>query len=143
MPANKKTSDSRTTINIEGGVHTGRDFVAGDQYNYGGQSQQIAMVQTPAEFVTELLKFQAQLAAFKQQPQLSTPVVHNLEAVEAQVTEAAEEAQKPVPAGERIRAVLAEAKATMDMIGASVQSAMGLGVTLGALVEAALKLFGH
>ncbi|MCX6080210.1 MAG: hypothetical protein NTW32_11805, partial [Chloroflexi bacterium] len=53
---------------IKGGIHAGRDVIQGDQTNY--ITQQIANIQSSAEFVRALNEVQAQIAALKTQPGL-------------------------------------------------------------------------
>jgi len=68
--------------------------------------------------------------------------VRRIEAVEGDVQEVVQEAQKEKPVGKRINETLVSAKETMEKLGASVTAAMGLGAVLGGLGQIALKLFG-
>ena len=125
---------------VGGNVNVKGDRVVGTQYK--DLREQVAQIATPAEFIARAQEVQAQIAALKQQPELAPAQVRRLELVEADVKETVEEAQKENPVGQRINETLASAKETMDKISAGVKSAVGLGVVLGGLGQAALKLFG-
>jgi len=126
-----------TQFNFEGGIHAQGDVVLGNQTKY-----QVANIQTPTEFRTTLQQIQAQVTELKQQPQLTSAQVRNLEVVEARVIEAGEEAAQPKPMGERIRSTLSEAKETLEILAGSLESAVRLGMDVGALIVLASKLFG-
>lgn len=126
-------------FHIEGGIHAERDVIQGDQTNI--YHQQIANIQTPAAFVAELQKLQEQIAALKKKPELTSSQTQTLEVVEGQIKEVAEEAKKPEPLGARITATLTGAKAVMDSISGSVESAVGLGAALAGLTKIAMTLF--
>jgi hypothetical protein len=128
-----------TTINIEGGVHAKRDVIMGNQTVY---YQQIAQIQTPAEFLVELQRIQAEIAALRQMPELAGEQAQMIEIVEGQVSQAAEEAQKPQPLAERIAARLNSARLILDSIGGALQSAVDLGVKIGGLVMIVSRIFG-
>jgi hypothetical protein len=132
----KKTQPAERIYNISGGIHAGRDVIQGDQYNY-----QVANVETPAQFVGELQKLGAQIAALKQGP-LNGAQLRNLESAEQKLVEAKDEAQKPQPTGERIQSTLGEAKETLELLGGGLSAATALGTALGTLATMALKLFG-
>ncbi len=121
-------------------IKAGRDVVIGDQYN--DFRQQVARIESPQAFVTELGQLQAQIAALKQTPQLTPAQTQTIEVVEGQVKEVIEEAKKPQPLGARITATLTGAKAVMDSLSGSVASAVGLGATIAGFGAIALKLFG-
>lgn len=135
-PKKTQTQPAERIYNISGGIHAGRDVIQGDQYNY-----QVANVETPAQFVGELQKLQAQVAALKQVP-LNAAQQRNLEAAEGNLAEAADEAQKPKPTGERIQSTLGEAKDTLELLGGGLAAASALGTAIGTLATMALKLFG-
>jgi len=140
--ANKSKQEAeqgKQVINVKGGIHAGRDVIQGDQANY--ITTQVANIQSAAEFVTALQQVQAQIAQLKQ-GQLSPVQSRNLEAAQASVAEAAAEAQKPQPLGERIKTTLGEAKETMELLGGGLAAAATLGGTLGGLLSLAVKLFG-
>ena len=121
-----------------GTINVGRDLIQGDQTNY---ITNITNIQSPAEFVTALEQVQAQLAELKK-GQLTSAQARNLEVVETRVAEAAAEAQKPQPLGERVKATLSEAKETLELLSGSLGAATTLGTTLGGLVMMAAKIFG-
>lgn len=127
-----------TNITIKGDVRAKHDVVMGDQYN----TVQIASIQSPNEFTQALAQLREQISALRQSGELSKPVQTNLEAAEAKVIAAEEETRQSKPAGERIGNALSEAKEYMDLITGSLQSAVGLGTTLGGLAMLALKVFG-
>jgi hypothetical protein len=142
MPAKKKAQTDRPTFNIAGGVHANRDAILGDQYNYGGQTQQIANIHSAAEFVAELREIQSQLSALKTAPELDAGDVQMVEIAAGRLQEIAAEAQEPEPALDRITTALDKVKKTLDALGGSVASAAGLGAALAGLIEIAKKLFG-
>lgn len=137
---NTKKKPEGTTINVEGGIHAGRDVIMGDQIN--ATHQQIANIETAEAFLQELRVLQNQIAALKHLPQATPQDQQALEVVEGQIATAIEEAQKPQPLGVRIRATLAGAKASMELASDSIKAAAGLGATLAGLIEIAIKLFG-
>jgi hypothetical protein len=131
---------ARDGIAVAGNIHAGRDVIMGNQYN--DFRQQVAQITTPAEFVAQLQALQAELAALKQQPGLSSTHVEEVETAEESVQEALAEAHKPQPAAGRIKARLTSAKAVLDSVAESVKSAVGLGAVLAQLIQVVLKLFG-
>lgn len=151
MPAKKKRT-SRPTFDIKGDIkakkvvmgdehiyHAGRDIIQGDQVN---TTINYAPVQSPAELAAVLQQVLSLFAALKQQGELTSAQKQNIETAEQKVAEAAEEAAKPQPFGERIKTTLTEAKEYMDAIGDSLQSAAALGATIGGLLGMVAKLFG-
>lgn len=125
-----------------GTINAGR-VIMGDQTNYISSTNitNITNIQSPAEFVTALEQVQAQLAGLRK-GQLTSAQARNLEVVEARVAEAAAEAQKPQPLGERVKATLSEAKETLELLSGSLTAATTLGTTLGGLMMMAVKIFG-
>ncbi len=121
-----------------GAIHVGRDLIQGDQANYITNTTNI---QSPSEFMQALEQVQAQLAELKK-GQLTGAQARNLEVVEARLAEAAAEAQKPRPLGERVKTTLSEAKETLELLSGSLGAAANLGATLGGLVMTAVKVFG-
>ena len=141
----KKTGKKQQSLEtggtiVHGGIHASHDVIMHDQYNL--QDQRTVTINTPAEFIVELRQLHAQIAALKQQPQLTSAQVRNIEVVEVQVEEAVKETQKPQPLGERIKTTLIEAKDTMDLLAASLGTAAALGTTIGGLALLAIKVFG-
>jgi hypothetical protein len=143
MPAKKKTTTG-VTYNLNGGtvynidkIVAGRDVIQGNQVNYNFPEPQ-----TPSEFIHVLKLLETQIAALRQQQDLSSPVKQNIETAEKKVAEAAREAATPKPLGGRIKTTLTEAKEYMELVGGSLQSALGLGTALGTVILAAVKLFG-
>ncbi len=133
---------SGPVFNVKGGIHARRDVVMGNQTNYITINNSTMNIQTPAELVTALQQLQAQVAALKTAPGLDESDVKTVEAIEGRVQDAAAEAQKPEPDGNRIATTLEKARKTMDLLSGSIGSAMTLGATLGNLIVAASKLFG-
>ncbi len=125
---------------IKGGIHAGRDVIQGDQTNY--ITQQIANIQSSAEFVRALNEVQAQIAALKTQPGLDDADIKMIEVVEGRIAGAADEAKKDKPAPDMIVPKLEKAKATLETFNKSLGAAAALGTTLGGLVALAIKLFG-
>lgn len=123
---------------ISGGVHVGRDAVFGDQSNVYYQT---ANIQTPSEFLVELQKLQAQLAALKQQTVITAEQVQSIEKAESQVNEAITEIKKPKPIGKRIEDTLTSAKKTIDSLSGGLKSAVGLGIALAGLIQLVSNLF--
>ena len=131
------------TYNIQGGIHAGRDVIQGDQ------TKNITIInitnttniQSPAEFAAALGQVQAQVADLKQ-AQLTSAQARNLNEVEVRLAEAAEEAQKPAPLGERIKTALAEAKDTLELLGGGLGAALAIGKTIEALMPVITRLFG-
>ena len=136
----KPEAETKGRIVVSGGIHAGRDVIMGDQYN--DFRQQVAQIGTPAEFVVQVQALQAQLAALKQQAELSPAQAKTIEVVEESVEQALDAAQEPQPAVARITATLTAAKAVMDSLAGSVQSAVGLGAVLAGLIQVAATLFG-
>jgi len=142
-PAAKKTPTVGTMkggVIVHGKIQAGRDVIMGDQYN--DLRQQVAQIASPQEFVAQAKELQTKIAEIKQQPDLLPAQVRRIEAVEGDVQEVVQEAQKEKPVGKRINETLVSAKETMEKLGASVTAAMGLGAVLGGLGQIALKLFG-
>lgn len=140
--AKRKRSPAARTMVSAKTIKAGRDIIMGDQKNIIDNRRQIAHVASPAEFVAELQKLQAQIAALKQERQITPAQVQAVEVVEGQVKEVIEEAQKPQPLGARITAALTGAQAVLGSMAGSVTAAVGLGATLAGLGQIALKLFG-
>jgi len=149
-PAQKKTTD-RPTFHIEGGIHAqnvyqgdqviynaGRDIIKGDQNN---TINNYASPQSPAELAAILHQYLAQIAAIKQEPGLTSVQRGIIQSAEQKIADAAEEAAKPEPIGERIKITLTEAKEYLAAIGGSLASAMALGTTIGTLLVGVAKLF--
>jgi hypothetical protein len=129
--------------NIKGGIHA-NNVVMGDQTNIVNQTQQnFVSPKTSEEFLIELTRVREEIKTLKNQPGLPPPVFEAIQTVEAQVLDAAEEVQQPEPSAQSIRDTLKEAKETMDLIKGSIQSAVGLGLTLGMLADLALRLFAR
>jgi len=135
-----QTATAKGGIAVTGGIHAGRDVIMGDQYN--DLRQQVAQIATPTEFVAQLQTLQTELAKLKQQPGLLPAQVETVQVVEDDVQRVLDEAQKPQPLPARITATLAGAKAVMDSLSESVQSAVGLGAVIAGLIQIALQLFG-
>ena len=127
--------DQTNTIN-----RAGRDVVSGDVTNLS--DQRTVQVTNAQEWVTELEKVKAELAALKQHAQLTPAEARRLVVVEGDVQEALGEAHQPTPVGERINHTLDGAKDTLEKLGGSVAAALALGTTLGTLGQMALKVFG-
>jgi len=124
-------------FNIQGGIHVGGDFIGGDQVNYISNN-----ILTPADFIAELQKLRAEIAALQSQPNLEPAAARRLNTVAGDIEEAAAEASKEAPAAERVKSTLEGAKDMMDKLGGSLGSAVKLGVTLGQLAALAIKVFG-
>jgi len=139
-PDDKASDSGGPSYNFSGPVTIGQ-FVGRDQTNYftGGQT---INVNTPADFTAGLQAVQTQIAALKQQADLTTAQIRNLQAAEEKVTEAAKQAGQPKPDGSRIKAALQDAKETIELLSGSIGAAVGLGTLLGKLVEGAVQLFG-
>jgi len=118
--------------------NAGRDIIQGDQTNI---TTIIQPPQTTEEFMEILKAVQAQLA-FMKQAGLTSAQKKIIESADGKVAEAAEEAAKPQPTGERIKSTLIEAKEYMDAIGGSLAAAAALGTTIGTLLLGVAKLFG-
>lgn len=127
---------------VGGNIRAGRDVVMGDQTNINDNRQQVNNITSVPEFMVELQKLQAQIAALKQAPELTPAQTRRLEVVEGDVQEVVAEVQKPKPLAARINDTLTGAQTTMTNIGQSVTAAVGLGTVLGGLAQVALKLFG-
>lgn len=135
----KRRPAAKTSISVGGNIIARRDVIMGDQYNY--DQRQIANIASPAEFVSELQKLQAQIGALRQQPTLSPAEAQTIEVVEGQIKDVVEEAQKPQPLAARMTATLTGAKAVMDSLAGSVNSAVGFGAALAGLGQIALKQY--
>jgi hypothetical protein len=115
-------------------VRVGRDFIAGNQIN-------LAPPENREEFLTQLQQVQAQINEIKKGG-LTPSQTKILELAEEKVSEAVSEANQPHSRGESIKAALAEAKETMDLLSGSLTSAATLGTIIGGLILTAMKLFG-
>lgn len=136
----KSAEQDDSKITVKGGIHAGRDVIMGDQTNY--IYQQIAQIESPAEFLSALRQVQAEVLALRQQPALPEDQAQMVDIVEGQVSQVVEEAQKPQPLGAKMTALLSSAKATLDLISGTIGSAVDLGVKIGGLAAIAQKLFG-
>jgi len=125
---------------VGGNIKAGRDVIMGNQYN--DLRQQVAQIASPAEFLARAQEVQQQIAALKQQPELAPVQVKQLELAEAEVQDAARQAQQDKPVGQRINETLTSAQETMDKLAKGVTAAVGLGTVIGSLGQIALKLFG-
>ncbi len=132
---------------VGGNINAQRDVVMGNQTNI--TDNRIAHISTPREFVAELEKLRAQIAALKHSPDLDAGDQQTVQIIEGRVSDAATEASKPEPDGNKVVALLDKAGKTMTALGAGVTTAIGLGETLGKIgpylgqaVEAARRLFG-
>jgi hypothetical protein len=134
----KKETDENGQQVFNIGTINATHVVMRDQTNY---ISNIANIQNQVQFVDELKMVQARIAEIKQ-GQLSTAQARNLEMVEGQIIAVTDEAQKPQPALERIQASLGEAKETLELLAGSLSAAAALGVTIGGLVQLAVRLFG-
>lgn len=148
----KSRTSENPNIAIQGGIHadkvifgnqinyhSGGDMIMGDQNNY---SSKYLNIQNLAELSAALQQVEALVAAIKQQMDLSSVQKQLVQNAEQKVVEAASEAAKLEPTGERIKMTLAEAKEYLDVIGGSVASAATLGVTIGNILVQVAKLFG-
>jgi len=126
--------------NIKGGIKAGRDVVMGDQNVY---VQNITNVHSPTQFVEELQKLEMELEKLKKLPSLTPARARAVATAQAKVNKAIIEAKKPAPLGERINKTLDGAKQTMEKLGGSIGTAIGLGAALAQLAALALKLFAH
>ncbi len=122
---------------IYGNVNAGT-FIGRDQVNYNNQQQ--LNINTPAEFVAELRRLQAEIQSLKSQ--LEPDDAMQVDLVIQRVETAIVEAGQPKPASERIRTTLEKAKKAIDSLDGTLQSAMSLGATLATLGALALKVFG-
>jgi len=140
-PAPRKSTAPKQTggniFNIQGGIHVGRDFIGGDQVNYVNNN-----ISTPAEFIAELQKLRAEIAALKAQPNLEQALARRLNTVEGDIEEVIAEAQGGKPVAGKIQSTLDGAKETMDRIESSLGSAMRFGTALGQLGMMAWQIFG-
>jgi osmotically-inducible protein OsmY len=140
MAGKREKKAGGTQINIEGGVHAGRDVIVGDQHNK--IVQKLEQNPSPSEFRAALHEVQRELAAMKQQANLTAAQVRNLEAAENQVSLAVEIASQPEPPVDEIKATLTDAKETMDLLSDSLISAVNLGALIGNLSLLAGRVFG-
>ena len=122
---------------IYGNVNAGT-FIGRDQVNYNNQQQ--LNINTPAEFVAELRRLQAEIQSLKSQ--LEPDDAMQVDLVIQRVETAIVEAGQPKPVGERIRTALEKAQKNMALLDGTLQSAMSLGATLATLGALALKVFG-
>jgi hypothetical protein len=155
VPASQKEQEKRTqtqeaastlsdsggpSYNFSGPVTIGQ-FIGRDQTVYHVGDQTIN-VNSPADFAAGLQVVQTQVAALKQQADLTSAQIRNLEVVEQKVAEAAEQAAQPEPDGHSIKRALQEAKDTVELLTGSIGAAVGLGTLLGNLIAGAARLFG-
>ena len=122
---------------IYGNVNAGT-FIGRDQVNYNNQQQ--LNINTPAEFVAELRRLQAEIQSLKSQ--LEPDDAMQVDVIVQRVETAIVEAEQPQPVGERIRTALEKAQKNMALLDGTLQSAMSLGATLATLGALALKVFG-
>ena len=122
---------------IYGNVNAGT-FIGRDQVNYNNQQQ--LNINTPAEFVAELRRLQAEIQSLKSQ--LEPDDAMQVDVIVQRVETAIVEAEQPKPASERIRTALEKAQKNMTLLDGTLQSAMSLGATLAALGALTLKVFG-
>ena len=122
---------------IYGNVNAGT-FIGRDQVNYNNQQQ--LNINTPAEFVAELRRLQAEIQSLKSQ--LEPDDAMQVDLVIQRVETAIVEAEQPKPVVERIRTALEKAQKNMTLLDGTLQSAMSLGATLATLGALALKVFG-
>ena len=122
---------------IYGNVNAGT-FIGRDQINYN--NQQTLNINTPAEFVAELRRLQAEIQSLK--AQLEPDDAMQVDLVIQRVETAIVEAEQPKPVVERIRTALEKAQKNMTLLDGTLQSAMSLGATLATLGALALKVFG-
>jgi hypothetical protein len=142
---------------VQGSIKAGRDVIQGNQYN--DYRQQIAQVATPAQFITEAEKLQAEIAKVKELPALSPAKAPLVLAAEQNVQTATTEAKKEKPDPNIIQDNLKTAAETMEGVGKAIDAAGKVGtkvdeviikgmdwgriaVGLGSLANAAIKLFG-
>ena len=143
QPAAQRRKSGSSNISVKGGIHAGRDVIMHDQINtYNDLRQQVAQIATPAEFLARAQEVQQQIATLKQQPELAPVQVKQLELAEAEVQDAARQAQQDKPVGQRINETLTSAQETMDKLAKGVTAAVGLGTVIGGLGQIAIKLFG-
>ena len=138
--ASTPSASGGPSYNFTGPVAIGQ-FIGRDQTVYYAGDQNIN-VNSPADFAVGLQLLQTQIAALKQQADLTSAQVRNLQVVEQKVSEAAEQSNQPEPDGESIKGALQEAKDTVDLLASSITSAIGLGTLLGNLIAGAVRLFG-
>lgn len=122
---------------IYGNVNAGT-FIGGDQVNYNNQQQ--LNINTPAEFVAELRRLQAEIQSLK--AGLDSTDAQQVDIVIQRMETAIVEAGQPKPAVEHIRTALEKAQKNMTLLDGTLQSAMSLGATLATLGALALKVFG-
>jgi hypothetical protein len=126
--------------NIQGGIHAGQNVVMGDQINY---TYNLGDVRNRPEFVSQIHNLQARLAALRVTESLDDADEQVLRSIETRLESAAQEAQKPKPDSQQITTTLQKAKKTLDTLGESITSAVGLGTTLAGLIDLVSKLFGR
>ncbi|MBM3131290.1 MAG: hypothetical protein FJ009_22035 [Chloroflexi bacterium] len=142
---------------VQGSIKAGRDVIQGNQYN--DYRQQIAHVATPAQFITEAEKLQAEIAQVKTLPALPSAKAPHVLAAEQNVQTATAEAKKDKPDPIVIQDNLKSAAETMESVGKALDAAGKVGekvddvilkgmdwgriaVGLGTLANVAIKLFG-
>jgi hypothetical protein len=132
----------RTTFNIQGDIHANRDVILGEQINTIYQQVSTTKIESRSEFIHVLAALQTQVALLKQQPELKSVQIRNLESAEQNLDKAVGEAQKEKPDGNAIHKTLKEAKETFELLAGGMAAAASAGAILGNLIAMALKLFG-
>ena len=127
-------------FNVQGGIHIGRDMIAGGQVNYINETN--LNISTPAQFMDELQRLKEEIEKLKSQPDVSPAEARRMEVAQADIQDAKDEAAKDKPVAERIKNTLNGAKETMEKLGGSIGAAVNLGTTIGNLAMMAFKLFG-
>lgn len=115
---------------MKGGVVAGKinvkgSWIQGNQYN--DYRQQIANIATPAQFIAEAQKVQAQIAEAKKQPDLLPSQTRKIDTAEADVQDAIAEAQKEKPDPKSIQTTLTSAAETMASVGKTMEAAQSMG----------------
>ena len=137
----RKKETPSVGIHVEGGVHAGRDIIQGNQYNLAPHDFQLANVTSPAEFAEKLVEILNAVTVLKQQPELSSAQIRNIEIAEEQITEASEKAKGTNIDGAEVKDLLTKAKETFDLLSGSIAAAAGLGVVLGNMAKLAIQVF--
>ena len=127
-------------FNVQGGIHIGRDMIAGGQVNYINET--ILNISTPAQFMDELQKLKDEIEKLKSQPGVSPAEARRMDVAQTDIQDAKDEAAKDKPVAGRIKTTLDGAKETMEKLGGSIGAALNLGTMLGNLAMLAIKLFG-
>ena len=143
-PAPRKSAAPKNSdgpiFNVQGGIHIGRDMVAGGQVNYINETN--FNITTPAQFMDELQRLSDEIEKLKSLPNVDAAAAQQMDEARADVQVALEEAAKEKPDAERVKSTLDGAKETMEKLGGSIGAAVNLGTTLGNLAMLAIKLFG-